>query len=162
MRHRLHVAALLGFLVAFLVALLSARPVMAKDTATLTVFPEQVDLAGLNQGRQLLVTAENAGRPSDLTGEARFTVSPPGVVRVSPRGYVRPAGKGEATVTVEAAGQSRSVRVTVRDADESRPLNFANDVVPLLTRHGCNAGGCHGKASGQNGFKLSVFAFDPG
>jgi hypothetical protein len=41
------------------------------------------------------------------------------------------------------------------------PLHFANDIVPLLTRHGCNAGGCHGKASGQNGFKLSLFGFDP-
>jgi hypothetical protein len=47
------------------------------------------------------------------------------------------------------------------DADDARPLNFANDIVPLLTRYGCNAGGCHGKASGQNGFKLSLFGFDP-
>ena len=40
-------------------------------------------------------------------------------------------------------------------------VHFANDVVPLLSKHGCNAGGCHGKASGQNGFRLSVFGFDP-
>jgi hypothetical protein len=45
--------------------------------------------------------------------------------------------------------------------DEPRPVHFANDVVPLLTRYGCNTGGCHGKASGQNGFKLSLFGFDP-
>jgi hypothetical protein len=45
-------------------------------------------------------------------------------------------------------------------ADE-RPYNFANDVVPLLSRFGCNSSGCHGKAEGQNGFKLSVFGFDP-
>jgi hypothetical protein len=43
----------------------------------------------------------------------------------------------------------------------NRLVDFANDVVPLLTRHGCNSGGCHGKASGQNGFKLSLFGFDP-
>lgn len=40
-------------------------------------------------------------------------------------------------------------------------LNFANDIVPLLSRLGCNASGCHGKAEGQNGFKLSVFGSDP-
>src|ERR1700724_2657337 len=45
-------------------------------------------------------------------------------------------------------------------AGEDRPLHFANDIVPLLSRHGCNAGGCHGRASGQNGFKLSLFGFD--
>lgn len=49
-------------------------------------------------------------------------------------------------------------------ADEpakSRDLHFANDIVPILSRFGCNASGCHGKAEGQNGFKLSVFGFDP-
>ncbi len=42
-----------------------------------------------------------------------------------------------------------------------RPLNFANDIVPILTKGGCNGGGCHGKASGQNGFKLSLLGFEP-
>ncbi len=46
-------------------------------------------------------------------------------------------------------------------AADERPYNFANDVVPLLSRFGCNSSGCHGKAEGQNGFKLSVFGFDP-
>ena len=40
-------------------------------------------------------------------------------------------------------------------------LNFVNDVVPVLTKFGCNSGGCHGRGSGQNGFKLSLFGFDP-
>lgn len=38
--------------------------------------------------------------------------------------------------------------------------DFENEFQPLLTRYGCNSGGCHGKASGQNGFKLSLFGFD--
>ena len=41
------------------------------------------------------------------------------------------------------------------------PIDFKTEIVPLLSRLGCNAGGCHGKASGQNGFKLSLFGFDP-
>jgi hypothetical protein len=43
----------------------------------------------------------------------------------------------------------------------ARTLNFENDIVPILDRYGCNSSGCHGKAEGQNGFKLSVFGFDP-
>ena len=39
-------------------------------------------------------------------------------------------------------------------------VDFGNEIVPLLSRYGCNSGGCHGKASGQNGFKLSLFGFD--
>ena len=40
-------------------------------------------------------------------------------------------------------------------------LDFTNDVIPVLTKQGCNSGSCHGKAIGQNGFKLSLFGFDP-
>ncbi len=40
-------------------------------------------------------------------------------------------------------------------------FHFENDILPVLTKYGCNSGGCHGKATGQNGFKLSLYAFDP-
>ena len=40
-------------------------------------------------------------------------------------------------------------------------FHFENDVLPILARYGCNTSGCHGKAEGQGGFKLSVFASDP-
>jgi hypothetical protein len=44
-------------------------------------------------------------------------------------------------------------------ADE--PLvDFELDVQPIFTRFGCNAGACHGKQRGQNGFQLSLLAFD--
>ena len=39
--------------------------------------------------------------------------------------------------------------------------SFANDVMPVLTRFGCNSGGCHGKLAGQNGFKLSLRGYAP-
>jgi hypothetical protein len=38
---------------------------------------------------------------------------------------------------------------------------FVNDVLPILSRAGCNAGKCHAKPAGQSGFRLSVFAYDP-
>jgi len=37
---------------------------------------------------------------------------------------------------------------------------FERDIEPVLTRAGCNAGACHGKARGQNGFQLSLLGFD--
>src|SRR5262245_63415348 len=46
------------------------------------------------------------------------------------------------------------------DSQPAEKVDFVNDIEPLLSRFGCNAGGCHGKASGQNGFKLSLFGFD--
>jgi hypothetical protein len=49
----------------------------------------------------------------------------------------------------------------VRAADALSPPSFVNEVVPLLTRLGCNQGACHGKAAGQNGFRLSLRGFAP-
>jgi hypothetical protein len=46
-------------------------------------------------------------------------------------------------------------------AAEVVPVSFRNDVVPILTRHACNSGGCHGKSTGQNGFRLSLLGFEP-
>ncbi len=47
---------------------------------------------------------------------------------------------------------------TVSAADD---YHFENDILPILARHGCSSSGCHGKAEGQGGFKLSIFASDP-
>ncbi|MEY2725981.1 MAG: hypothetical protein RLZZ458_1848 [Planctomycetota bacterium] len=45
---------------------------------------------------------------------------------------------------------------------QDAPVSFVNDVVPVLTKHGCNAGVCHAKAgNGQNGFQLSLLGFEP-
>jgi hypothetical protein len=41
------------------------------------------------------------------------------------------------------------------------PIRFNTDIVPILTRLGCNGGGCHGKTTGQNGFMLSLLGFEP-
>ena len=48
----------------------------------------------------------------------------------------------------------------VEPADEP-PVSFRHDVLPLLTKSGCNAGACHGSPSGKNGFRLSLRGYDP-
>jgi hypothetical protein len=44
---------------------------------------------------------------------------------------------------------------------KTQTFHFENDILPILGRYGCNSSGCHGKAEGQGGFKLSIFASDP-
>ncbi len=53
-----------------------------------------------------------------------------------------------------------SDRVFAEDAQEAG-LDFTRDVAPILTKLGCNGGGCHGKSTGRGGFKLSLFGFHP-
>lgn len=45
--------------------------------------------------------------------------------------------------------------------EDFRDFHFANDIAPILTKLGCNGGGCHGKSTGRGGFKLSLFGFEP-
>ena len=45
-------------------------------------------------------------------------------------------------------------------AAEQEP-HFIQDVVPVLTKAGCNAGACHGSLQGGGGFRLSLLGFDP-
>jgi hypothetical protein len=39
--------------------------------------------------------------------------------------------------------------------------SFALDVMPILSKAGCNGGGCHGALAGKGGFRLSLFGYDP-
>ena len=56
----------------------------------------------------------------------------------------------------------RPLAVAAGDAEPVASIpDFDTDIVPILTKYGCNGGRCHGKAEGRNGFKLSLFGFDP-
>ena len=46
-------------------------------------------------------------------------------------------------------------------AAEDPGPSFRLDVMPILMRSGCNTGSCHGAARGKDGFRLSLFGFDP-
>ncbi len=120
-------------------------------------------LIGPDSSQQLLVTGTYSSGPvRDLTRQARYASAPAGIVAIDSSGVVTPLRDGKAEITAEVAGAAPArVGVTVREfADEPR-VSFANQVVPVFTKLGCNTGGCHGKASGQNGFKLSLFGFEP-
>ena len=52
--------------------------------------------------------------------------------------------------------------VTVSFAGSSEAsVDFHNEIVPVLTKAGCNTGACHGAAVGRGGFKLSLYGGDP-
>ena len=64
-----------------------------------------------------------------------------------------------ACALVAAAADVRGAEATQQDW--SSPPSFVEDVIPLLTRLGCNQGACHGKNDGRNGFRLSLRGYAP-
>jgi hypothetical protein len=128
-----------------------------RAAADLTVSPREVAFADAYEGRQLIVSEGER----DVTRAARYSSSDAAVVGVDERGYLRPAGDGAALVVVRHGRSEARVAVQVSGFRTGRAIDFRTEIVPLLSRLGCNAGGCHGKASGQNGFRLSLFGSDP-
>jgi hypothetical protein len=95
----------------------------------------------------------------DLTDQITWKIEPAGIAQVD-AGYVRPIKAGIGTLTATLDDRRVEIPLTVPDNAE-RTWSMADDIVPLLTRAGCNTGGCHGRADGQNGFHLSLFGYDP-
>ena len=85
----------------------------------------------------------------------------PGAREARQVSIVYPVADGATEMTVEFGGQTVKVPVKVEKAKEDRPICFKLDVMPVFMRAGCNAGGCHGAARGKDGFRLSLFGFDP-
>jgi hypothetical protein len=109
--------------------------------------------------QQLLATTESE---TDITHEVAWSTEPEDVVRVEKGGRVTALADGAAVITAKTAdGSTATLPVTVVNAGRSAPIHFANQIVPIFTKYGCNAGGCHGKAAGQNGFRLSLLGFEP-
>jgi hypothetical protein len=129
---------------------------------SLTVFPDKFSLDGPRDEQRLAVVGQYAdGRHWDLTRQARFVSKASQVARVDADGVVRPVGDGQTVVTVEAGGLQATAAVKVQRAGAEVPVSFSREIVPALTKAGCNQGACHGSQHGRGGFKLSLLGFDP-
>ena len=135
--------------------------------ASLTIGPELatggVTIRGRHARQQLFVTGVYpGGQLRDLTHSTTYTAAPPDVVSVDASGLITPLQDGEATVRAIGTGTvAAEIRVRVEGFTDEHPINFKNQIVPIFTKLGCSGGGCHGKASGQNGFRLSLLGFYP-
>ena len=159
-----------GLLAALIVfaAMAMATTVRAADRPAaerLLVEPESIDFTAADERIQLLITVQRAdGSLWDVTSQAVCQSSQAGVARAD-GGAVLPTGDGAGEITIRWDAEGRAltavVPVTSSGYGTARRLNFNNDIEPVLSKFSCNSGGCHGKASGQNGFKLSLLGFDP-
>lgn len=134
----------------------------AADVVSIRADPPQLKLDGPSCRWTLLVQGKTSdGNTIDLTSTAKVTVADAKIVELRSNGGVRGAADGTTTLRVEAAGHVIGVPVSVTNTTRPRDFHFETDIQPIFGRFGCSSAGCHGKAEGQNGFKLSVFGYDP-
>jgi hypothetical protein len=133
----------------------------AAPVSSLTVYPPDVQLSTSRARQGFVVQATYAdGITRDVTAEAKAALANPALVKLDGTSLT-PLADGSTELKVEFEGQSVTVPITVKDAKADRPISFKRDVLPVFMRAGCNAGSCHGAARGKDGFRLSLFGFDP-
>jgi hypothetical protein len=128
----------------------------------LDLLPSSIAFAGPRYNQQLVVEGRFAdGHQEDLTAVAAITSSSAQVVSLDKNGVAHPDGDGQATIAATVRGHRTSASITVSDFGAPAPWSFRNDVLPVMTKVGCNSGPCHGAAAGKNGFKLTLRGYDP-
>ncbi len=119
-------------------------------------------LRGRDGRQQLIATGiYSSGQLRDQTRQVQYSVEPAGVVQIDSTGHMTPLKDGKAIIKAIGSGVSAELPVEVIGLSNDIPVNFPNQITPIFTKLNCNSGGCHGKASGQNGFKLSLLGFYP-
>ncbi len=158
-----------------------SRPVAARrparaalrpsDAVSIAVEPSGLHLSADSPRHGILVTARTAdGFEVDVTDAVRFSAGRKAPFRLGDAGEMFATHPGAGTLSVRFGRHEAVVPVTVdgdpdapgaMSAAAARPPSFLRDVLPALNQAGCSAGSCHAKPDGQNGFKLSVFSYDP-
>jgi hypothetical protein len=128
---------------------------------TLAVYPPEVKL-GSSRDYQSFVAV--ISRPDGITEDAservQWSIADESIVKRD--GFkLYPVADGSTELVAKLDGQQVTIPVSVTNSGVTPPISFTNDVMPVLTRSGCNTGSCHGAARGKDGFRMSLFGFDP-
>ena len=127
----------------------------------LRVFPSSITLDGANDRAGIVATLANSdGKSVDVSSQLKISSTKPELVKIEGREVISLAD-GEAELIVEHSGLQTKLPLVIKNATAETPPSFRHDVLPVLTRFGCNQGACHGKLAGQNGFKLSLRGYAP-
>lgn len=133
----------------------------AADLQQLVVAPADVNLTTVKDRQLIVVQAVYSdGITRDVGKEAAITVANPALVRRDGQTFY-PVADGQTELKIEFGGQAVTIPVKVEKATEPRPISYKLDVMPVFMKANCNTGSCHGAARGKDGFRLSLFGFDP-
>jgi len=152
------------FKLSAIVAALLLVPTVSADEpapASIVVAPADIHLSAVRDRQSLIVQAVLPnGLTVDVTDQAQVKIENEALIRREGNTF-HPVADGSTKVIVTHAGHTIEVPVTVANAAVDPPISFRLDVMPVFMKTSCNNGSCHGAARGKDGFRLSLFGFDP-
>ncbi|HWB02133.1 MAG TPA: DUF1549 domain-containing protein [Verrucomicrobiales bacterium] len=142
--------------------ILSCASLSTAGGAQLRIHPDKLDLTGRDPLHGLLVTlVADDGKVTDVARRASFKTEGAQTATVDDKGVVTALADGQTALTIQVDNLTAKIPVSVTALAERSAPSFKQDILPILTKTGCNMGGCHGKLAGQNGFRLSLRGFAP-
>ena len=127
----------------------------------LSVYPEQITLDTARDFQSFIAVVRREDDVTmDVTETAKWTLADSKSAKIDGQKIV-PVADGETELICNYGSSEIRVPVKVTRSGEKHPISFEKDIVPVLTRSGCNTGSCHGAARGKDGFMLSLFGYDP-
>ena len=145
---------------------LSTLSAAAKPALTdVRVYPADINLRTSGDRQSIVVQATYAdGVTRDVTAESSFALANKKLAHLgvtATGSTLTPLADGTTELRVKFSGKTLNVPVVVASAKTAEPISFVRDVMPVFTKAGCNTGGCHGSSRGKDGFRLSLFGYDP-
>lgn len=129
--------------------------------ASVHAYPAEVQLTTIRDRQSILVQAVLPnGLTQDVTEKADMALADPSLARIEQQ-VLYPLADGKTQLRVNYADRVVEIPVEVQQATTDPEISFQLDVMPVFMKAGCNAGSCHGAARGKDGFRLSLFGFDP-
>jgi len=136
---------------------LSAAPALTD----VQCYPTNVSLSSAKSTQRVVVQATYAdGITRDVTTDASLKLANSKIARLD-HANLSPLADGQTELRVSFKGRKLSIPINVSNATNQPPISFKLDVMPVFMKAGCNAGSCHGSSRGKDGFRLSLFGFDP-
>ncbi len=127
--------------------------------ASMAVFPSDLVLDNGDDYQGVMAVATRPdGVTIDVTDQVTWAVE--GAARLEGTKLL-PAANGETLLKATYGDKHAESKIRVVGIEHHPAVSFRHDVMPVFLRGGCNAGGCHGAARGKDGFRLSLFGFDP-
>ena len=112
------------------------------------------------EGTSSTLTRGDHGLTREVTSEVQWALDGETVARLDGT-QIFPVADGQATIQVSLGELTATAPITVSAATTVPDVSFRLDVMPIFMKSGCNTGNCHGAARGKDGFRLSLFGFDP-
>jgi hypothetical protein len=142
----------------------AAAPASAEAPVTwqsLAVYPPAIRISAQNDTQHFIAVATRTdGITVDVSDQVQWRLENPAVARIDNL-VIHPVVDGATALIGSWNGLEAKATLEITQSQTPRTVGFERDVMPILTKSGCNTGSCHGAARGKDGFRMSLFGFDP-